>query len=133
MRSVLLRKFIGFGGIGAAMTLLSMLMIAACNELLKWNPQLSYLVAYVTTLLLSYCLNSLWVFHSPLSLKKLFGYCSTYVGGMILGMLLLAGLQRLLPAWNPTLLSYAVIPVTMIWNFVFINKILSRESEVVND
>lgn len=124
-------KFLGFGGVGAAMTLLSMLMIAAGNELLGWNPQVSYLVAYVATLLLSYWLNSVWTFHSTLSWKKLSGYCGTYVSGMILGMLLLVGLRRLFPDGNPTLLNYAVIPVTLLWNFVFVNKILSRKKEMV--
>lgn len=119
-------KFAGFGGIGGAMTLLSMLLIAITNELLGWNPQVSYVVAYMATLLLSYWLNSRLVFHSSMNLRKLAGYCGTYLSGMLLGMLMLKALTSGFPQWNPTLLSYAVIPVTMVWNFIFINRILTH-------
>lgn len=108
------------------MTLLSMLLIAITNELLGWNPQVSYVIAYMATLLLSYWLNSRLVFHSSMNLRKLVGYCGTYLSGMLLGLVMLKALTSGFPQWNLTLLSYAVIPVTMVWNFVFVNKILTQ-------
>lgn len=117
-------KFIGFCGIGGIVTLLSMAMIAITNELFQWHPQLSYIFAYLLTLLLSYVLNSQLVFHSTLSFRKFAGYCGAYISGMLLGIGMLLLGMHILPDCNRTILSYAVIPATMLWNFAFINKFL---------
>ena len=123
----LLKAFTGFCSIGAVMTVISMGFIAITNEILFWNPEASYVFAYITTLLLSYFLNSKYVFHSSFNLTKLFSYCATYISGMLLGMLLIKIGITLLPRINETLISYAVIPVTLVWNFIFINRILTMK------
>lgn len=121
---IFILKFIGFCGVGGAMTLLSMLMIALMNEVFHWNPLFSYIFTYVATLVLSYYLNSKLVFHSSLSWKNMGGYFGTYLSGMILGTLLLRWLCVWFPACNHTLLSYAIIPVTTVWNFIFVHLFL---------
>ena len=128
MRKLLL-KFIGFGGVGGVTTLLSMAMIAVTNEIFHWNPQVSYVVSYVLTLLLSYVLNSIWVFHSKFSWRKITGYCGAYISGMLLGMVLLKGVMLSFPHWNATLLSCMVIPVTLGWNFIFVNIVLTAREK----
>lgn len=126
----ILRVFLGFCSIGAIMTFLCMILIAITNEVLSWNPEVSYAFAYITTLLLSYFLNSKYVFHSSFNFIKMISYCATYLSGMLLGMLLIKIGMTLLPQINETLISYAVIPVTLVWNFIFINKILTKKKEM---
>ncbi len=111
------------------MTLLSMILIAITNEILSWDPEVSYDFAYITTLLLSYYLNTKYVFHSSFSFIKLFSYCAAYLSGMLLGMLLIKAGIALLPQVNETIISYAAIPVTLAWNFIFVNIILSKRKE----
>ena len=129
MKTVLL-KFCGFCGVGGTMTLLSMAMIAFANELLHWSPQISYIVAYITTLLLSYVLNSKFVFQSSLHIKNAVKYCAAYISGMFWGMLLLKLSIRLFPRCNTTLLNYLIIPMTMVWNFLLINGILRKTTVI---
>ena len=128
----LLLKLLGFCGVGGAMTLLSMLLIVLTNEIFGWHPQVSYAFAYMLTLLLSYVLNTRLVFHVPRSLKKLFGYCVAYLSGMILGMVLLKMLTQFCSGTNATLLSYVVIPITLAWNFYFVDKILNSKGEKID-
>ena len=123
---VLILRFSGFSLVGAFVTLVSLALLFLMNDVCKWNVYLSYCSAYVLTLLLSYWLNSWFVFHTTLSLRKLAGYFVSYLSGMLLGTFLLTILISVLPDWNKTLLSYAVIPVTMVWNFILINWILTR-------
>lgn len=109
------------------MTGLSMVLIAITNEVLSWDPEVSYVFAYISTLLLSYFLNTKYVFHASFSFIKLLSYCATYISGMLLGMLLIKIGIAMFPQINETLISYAVIPITLVWNFIFINKILTMK------
>ena len=127
--SHILKRFLGFCSIGAVMTFLSMLLIAITNELFSWDPVVSYDFAYITTLLLSYFLNTKYVFHASFRIIELLSYCATYISGMLLGMLLIKIGMVIFPQINETLISYAVIPITMVWNFIFINMILTMKKE----
>lgn len=119
-----IRWFCGFAGIGGLVTLLSMILIFAGNEWFGVPPLISYVTAYLVTLLLSYWLNAKFVFHSPFRIRGLALYLAAYLSGMGLGILMLRLLIRFLPGINETILSYAVIPVTMVWNFLFAARIM---------
>ena len=123
--TVLIRRFCGFAGVGGGVTLLSMVLIFIENEWLKLPPLLSYAIAYLVTLVLSYWLNAKLVFHSPFRLRGLILYFVAYLSGMGIGMVLLKVLLQFLPAGYETILTYAVIPVTMIWNFLFVDRIMA--------
>ena len=73
--TVLIRRFCGFAGVGGGVTLLSMVLIFIENEWLKLPPLLSYAIAYLVTLVLSYWLNAKLVFHSPFRLRGLIFRC----------------------------------------------------------
>ena len=62
--SKLIVRFCGFSGVGAAVTLLSMLLIFVGNELLGIAPLISYAASYLITLFLSYWLNAKLVIHA---------------------------------------------------------------------
>lgn len=117
------RKVVGFSFVGVIATLVSMALIYIMNEWLHWNPYVSYLISTILSILLSYVLNMLKVFSSRFSWKSLGLYYLTYLSSMVLGVLILGFYKWLLPTWNATLLSYMVIPFTMLFNYYFVNKI----------
>ena len=117
------RKVVGFSFVGVIATLVSMALIYVMNEWLHWNPYVSYLISTILSILLSYVLNMLKVFSSRFSWKSLGLYYLTYLSSMVLGVLILGFYKWLLPTWNATLLSYMVIPFTMLFNYYFVNKI----------
>ena len=127
-----LYKLCGFCGVGGAMTLLSIALIALKNEVFHWPPQLSYVFAYFSTFLLSYLLNAKLVFRSTIGMQKLVLYCATYLSGMLIGMIALQILINIFRQTNVTLLNFMVIFITLIWNFVFVNKILQRRKKSAN-
>ena len=118
-----IRKIVGFSFVGVLSTLVSMALIYVMNEWLQCNPYVSYIVSYTLSILMSYILNMLKVFSSRFSWKSLGLYYLTYLSSMVLGMLLLKLYLWLLPTWNATLLSYMVIPFTMMYNYLFVNKL----------
>lgn len=118
-----IRKIVGFSFVGVIATLVSMALIYVMNEWLHWNPFVSYLLSTISSIVLSYVLNMFKVFSSRFTWKSLGLYYLTYLSSMVLGMLLLKLYVWLLPSWNATLLSYMVIPFTMLFNYYFVNKI----------
>ena len=122
--SKLIVRFCGFSGVGAAVTLLSMLLIFVGNELLGIAPLISYAASYLITLFLSYWLNARLVFHAPFRFRGLILYVIAYLSGMVVGMFLLKLLLQVVSGYE-TILSYAVIPVTMVWNFLFADRIMA--------
>ena len=127
--TALLFKLCGFCGVGGAMTLLSIALIALMNEVFHWPPQLSYVFAYISTLLLSYLLNAKLVFRSTVNIRKLSLYCATYLSGMLIGMVALQILIGVFRRTNVTLLNCIVVFITLIWNFVFVNGIFRKRRE----
>ncbi len=117
------RKIAGFSFVGVIVTLVSMALIYIMNEWLHWNPYVSYIVSTILSILLSYVLNMLKVFSTQFSWRALGLYYLTYLSSMILGTLVLRFYLWLFPTWNTTLLSYMVIPITMIYNYIIVNRI----------
>jgi len=112
--------------VGIVVTLVSMLLIFFCNEVLGWNSIISYLFSYAISILLSYVLNAKYVWKSDLSLRAMIRYFGIYIASMVLGAALLWLLELALPEVNKTILSYCVIPFTMLWNYFFVNRLLSK-------
>ena len=123
-----LARFGGFSLVGVANTLLSMVLIFALNECFGIDYRASYAISYVLTVLLAYVANARLVFGVPLSATDAVGFFAAYLSGMVFGIGLLWTLRRLMPSVNATLLSYLVIPATLVWNFFFANKFLSRRN-----
>ncbi len=122
-------RFSGFSLIGAANTLLSMLLIYLMNELLALDYLFSYCTAYIVTVFLAYWANAKLVFHKKMTVMDCLKFFATYLSGMILGSALLCVTKRICPTWNATWISYGIIPVTMLWNFFFVNKILTKQEK----
>jgi len=119
--------FAGFSGVGVVTTLLSLGAIYVFLEVFRTPLILTYGVIYFLTILLSYFLNSLFVFKSPLKLNKALRYFSIYLSGMLLGMLVLWLLKNTL-SFDHYILAYFVLPVTMAWNFLLTLKLFKPQN-----
>lgn len=106
-----------------------MFLIYVLAELCGTNITLAYIVSYVLSIQMSFFLNLKFVFKSRLTFRNIGYYNLTYLTGMLLGIGLLQVLIHLAPQYNQTILSYAVIPITLIFNFFFVNLILRKENE----
>lgn len=120
-------RFSGFSLIGAANTLLSMLLIFLMNEVIDFNYLISYCIAYIVTVFFAYWTNARFVFHKERAIMDCLKFFVAYLSGMMLGSFLLYAMKKICPVWNATWISYGIIPVTMFWNFFFVNKILSKK------
>ena len=119
--------FAGFSGVGVITTLISLAAIYVFLELFQTPLILTYAIIYFLTILLSYFLNSFFVFKSPLKMKKALGYFLIYLSGMFIGMLVLWMLEATL-SYDHYILAYFVLPVTMTWNFLLSFKLFKPQS-----
>jgi putative flippase GtrA len=113
----------GFSLVGLVTTLLSLLLIYIFLKLLQTPLIVTYIGIYLVTILLSFILNSVFVFKSGLSLNNGYKYLAVYISGMLLGSILLWLFKKILPFEN-YILGYIVLPFTMIWNFALSYKLL---------
>lgn len=125
---LLASRFCGFSMVGGASTLASVALLYLMNEVFGWYPYCSYVTAYVITVVFSYAANAMWVYQQPLRIVALIKFVITYLSGMLVGVLLLMLLRNVFRSVNDTLLSCAVIPLTVVWNFVFVNRILGQKT-----
>ncbi len=109
--------FAGFSGVGVITTLISLGAIYLFLEIFQTPLILTYAIIYFLTILLSYFLNSLFVFKSPLAMNKGIKYFLIYLSGMVIGIGVLWLLKKTL-SYDAYILAYLVLPVTMMWNFV---------------
>lgn len=118
-------KLLGyFSLVGVVSTLLSILLIYIFLKLLQTPLIVTYIGIYLGTILLSFILNSVFVFKSDLTFNKGMKYLIVYISGMLLGTILLWMFKRMLPFDN-YILGYLVLPFTTAWNFTFSFKLLN--------
>ena len=129
MNSKLVRKLMGFSITGALSTLISILLLLLFNEVLHLNAYVSYVLSYFLSILFSYVSNALFVWKSELKLFVFVKYILVYCSSMVLGALVLYILKQLFPEGNNSILSLLTMPVTMTWNYLFVNKLLSQKHE----
>ncbi len=121
------KKLAGFGIIGVFSTVLSMVLMYLFHNLLQWHYQVSYVIAYIIPLSLSFVLNSIFVFKSHKSTRNLVVFFSIYLSSMVSGMLLMALFKRFIPL-DETWLSYMTLPFTMAQNFSLSHLCLKKKS-----
>ena len=114
----ILTQFTGFSIVGIVVTLFSILLIYVFTELLHYSAQVSYSLAYIISIGLSYFLNGKYVFKASLGISPYLIYYGIYFSGMGLGLIIIWGLKQLFP-WPEFFISIAPVPVTTVWNFVF--------------
>lgn len=127
VQSKIVQRFMGFSIVGVVVTLFSMAVMYLFNELLGCNVFVTYVVAYMVSILLSFVLNNYFIFKSQPKATSIVLYYVIYIISMLLGLLLLKLFTFLLPTWNETLVSYMVIPFTLLFNFIFVSKLLKKQ------
>ena len=123
------RKLAGFSIVGAITTIVSLLMIVAFNELLHWNSTVSYLLSCFISISLSYLLNATFVWRASFQVLHLMRYYFIYSVSMIIGAVLLNVLEYMFSNINSTILSFMIVPITMVWNYLFVNRLLSNNGK----
>lgn len=118
-------KIVRFTAIGGVTTLIS---LSANVILLKYfNTPLimTYVVIYFSTIILSYLLNSLFTFRSPLSFRKSVVFLGIYLGTMLFGTMLYTIIPQFikLPSWY---FPFFVIPVTASCNYLLSNRFITN-------
>lgn len=123
----LIRKFLGFSFVGAFVTIVSLVTSFIFLKLIRTPLFPTYAVNYSVMITLSYFLNAHFVFKTKYSYKQLLLYYVAYLGGMILGIIIL-NIFRNIFSFENWILSYMVIPFTMLCNFALSNKILTKRN-----
>lgn len=123
----IVKRIIGFSFVGVFVTLVGMTLTFIFLKIVGISPYLTYFISYVLTVLLSYYLNSRYVFKTGKSRKNLFIYYGIYSLSMLIGLGTLYIYHQLLP-FDELILNYMVIPVTMIWNFTVTSRFLKPQA-----
>lgn len=110
--------FIKFGGVGALITIASMLSSFFWLKILGTSLYVTYFMNYTFFILLSYVLNCFFTFRSRLSLVSLALYYLVYLSGLLLGMLLLYIFKHIFITEN-WVYAFIVLPFTLTSNYLF--------------
>ncbi len=121
----LIQKFLSFSFVGLIVTIISLCLTYLFLKILGTHLYPTYILIYCFMILLSYALNLKFTFKSEHKMKKLLYYFLVYLSGMVIGIIVLKIYELTLPFEN-WILSYLVVPVTAVWNFVFSSKILMK-------
>ena len=86
----------------------------------------SYVIVFLITVFLAYLINTYFVFKKEFELKKLIGFYSTYLSSLILGIALLYIIKFFSPDSDDFINTILITPITMTWNFFFLNNSLKK-------
>jgi putative flippase GtrA len=114
----LVREVACFIGVGGFVALLSFVLLGLFLEWLHLSTFVSYLSAYGITILISYILNAFFSFQIKASWGGLAKYIGAYISGMFVGAGIFEALVHGFPHIDRFVLSFAVLPVTTVWNYV---------------
>lgn len=126
MLKKLFKLLVGFSFVGAFCTLLTMLFNFLLIKKMGVSLYFSYFVVYIVTIFISYLMNSRLVFKQGKSLLNLVLYYGVYGSGMIMGFFVLRFYKSNLP-FQDHILTYLVIPVTTLWNFIMSSMVFRAE------
>ena len=123
-----INKFKNFSIVGIIVTIISLITSFFFLKIIGTPLLITYIINYVGTILLSYLLNAYFVFKRKFNVKHLCLFFLSYLIGMLFGVILLKIFEKLFTFEN-WILSYMVIPFTMMSNFIFANKIFKRGTD----
>ena len=116
-------RFLVAGALNSGFTYLVYLVLLQVVSY-RW----AYSVSYVAGIFLSFVLNSLYVFHTPLHWRKLLPYPSVYLVQYLLGLAVVyAGVELL--RWDERLMPFAALAVTVPVSFMMTRWILRGRQE----
>ena len=113
-------EFIKFLFVGAANFLLSMVLFLILLKVLVLDYILSFAITWLFGILLTYCINFLWVFNpsEKLEMKKRFPkYFLVYLLSFFVNIILLKYMVNTF-GFDPFWIQFLIIPLIMLINFV---------------
>jgi putative flippase GtrA len=120
------RQLARFLVVGALNTGLSYLVYLALLRVVSYRW--AYSISYAAGIVLSFVLNSLFVFRVPLSWQRLLPYPSVYLVQYLLGLCVVhVGVELL--GWDERLMPIAVLVVTVPVSFVLTRWVLREKEE----
>ena len=124
IKKILTREIILYGIFGVLTTIVNIVTFWIFESILKWNENISNIIAIVTSILFAYCTNSVWVFNSQTTnCKEKFAEFTRFISGRCLTMLIeFAGCYVLFKTSIPSIISKLVITVIVIILNFFISK-----------
>jgi len=121
-------KFIGFSFVGLIITLFSILLLFFFIQLLNINLYVGYCIAYILSIFLSLMLNNTYVFvNGKITVNKIILYFLIYLSSMLIGLIFLWPFTYFFSDINKFMSSLLSIPITFLWNFFFVNKLLCEK------
>lgn len=126
LKNQFFHKLVGFSFVGCIVTLFSMVLLYLFNDLCHINAYVAYASAYILSVLLSYSMNT-QVYNTKPSIKTIVLYFLSYLSSMGVGIGVLCMFVFIFPDWNRTILSYMVIPITTLYNFILVSLILQKK------
>ncbi|MBE7438807.1 MAG: GtrA family protein [Spirochaetales bacterium] len=120
-------EFARFVAAGATNTIVTLGLYFALGYILPYH--LAYAIAYITGILLSYYLNSRWVFKTPLNWIGLLSFPLVYVVQFSANVFLLFLLVEIL-GWHEWLAPLVVIAISVPITFVMSRFILKRSDNL---
>ena len=124
----LAHRFFGFSVVGIASTLISAFLFYLGVQWLNIDAVIVYIFAYLVTIVGSYLANAAFVFHVKVSVTEGMKFLCIYATGMLIGALLLRVLESIFPHVSPFWLGIGVMPITIGWNFFFVNYVMEKFS-----
>jgi len=121
----LISKFTGFSVVGVIVNIIGLLFTYLFLGLLKTPLYSTYASIYFISIIISYLLNSKFVFKIESSIRRMIIYFLIYLTSMLLGLLVLSLYKKTLPFDN-WFLSYLTIPITLVWNFILSSMLLKK-------
>lgn len=112
-----LSGFIKFGGVGAFVTISSMISTFILLKIVSTPLYLTYFLNYSFFILVSYSLNRWFTFKAKFGFKSLILYYLVYLFGMLLGLFLLFIFKQLVSLEN-WMYAFMVVPFTLTANYI---------------
>lgn len=109
--------FIRFGGVGAFVTISSMISSFFWLKIIGTPLYVTYFINYSLFILVSYSINRWVTFKVDFSFRSLFLYYLVYLSGMVLGLLLLYVFKKLIVLEN-WIYAFMVVPFTLTTNYI---------------
>jgi putative flippase GtrA len=122
---LLVERFLKFATVGAISTASSLTANFVLLKYFQTPLYTTYICVYVSAILFSYFLNTRYTFKTKRNWKDLIFYYMIYFTSMGLGVSLLRLYRWLLPFEN-WVLPFLVFPFTMLWNFIFVSRLLKN-------
>lgn len=123
--SPFIKRLIGFIQVGLLTTITSAGVLYVLLEMLKWQVYFSYTLIYLLSIFISYLLNAKLVFKKAFSWFHLVAFYLTYLSGMLIGLIVISLLKSQFN-YSDFVNSCLVLPITIIWNYVFASIIFAR-------